>query len=158
MPGTSQVLNWVLNGSGASPAVIDQVTVPGTTETISESSSAPSASPDLISCNGIVAVPYQVGTSIISSGSVICDGPVVINDLLRLWDYYNNSTYELIESTVSAGITVDYPQGTAACASGYAPRNSFHDDLNTDLTWPPGYPPTAPRYAVSAPVPLPCNQ
>jgi len=106
-----------------------------------------------------VATPYNYGASVYYGGTVFCNIPAAINDLLQLWDLYNYSTNELIGTTFSAGATVDYPQGTAVCNVGYAPRNVFHTDMTTNITWPPvSVPPTAFEYLISPPVGLPCNQ
>jgi hypothetical protein len=175
VPGTSQVSNWVFNISNASPAGTYQVTVPGTSFTVAEPSTgtANEASPSELgqissraisehvkgTCTGIIATPYTYSSKIYYSGTVLCNIPAVISDLLTLWDFYNNTTNEEIKSTLSGGVEVDYPEGTATCNVGYAPRNYFSDQMATTITWPPvSVPPTALDFTVSPPAPLPCNQ
>jgi hypothetical protein len=159
--GSSQVSNWVFNTTNASPSATYETTVPGTSFTVAEPpQSSGGITPDVVgTCSGVVATPYAYGTSIYYGGTVICNIPAVINDLLRLWDYYNNSSYELIGSTQSTFVETDYAQGLAVCTTGYAPRNIFHADMTTNITWPPvSNPPTAYEYDVSPAVGLPCNQ
>lgn len=164
VPGASEVSNWIFNTSGPTPGSVYQVTVPATPLTFSPSSTAASskASPAAgtpYTCSGYVATPYVYGTSIYYSGSVICNIDVLINDLLRLWDYYNNSTYEIVSTAASAGAYVDYPMGTATCNPGYAPRNAFHTEMISNLIAPPGYVPAEQQAdGNSPPVNLPCNQ
>jgi hypothetical protein len=92
------------------------------------------------------------------SGAVNCNVPATITDLLRLWDFYNGTTYVLMGSAASAGVTIDYPNGTVVCYTGDAARNSFHADMATNITWPvPSTPPTAYEYTVSGSVNLACT-
>jgi len=167
VPGASQDSNWVFNTSNASPAATFQVTVPGTTFTIGEpttsqamSFSSKARSPHIVgTCTGIVATPYTYGPSIYYGGTVYCNIPAAISDLIQLWDLYNYSTPELIATAYSFGTSLDYPQGTAVCNVGYAPRNVFHGSMTTNITWPPvSVPPTAFEFTLSPLVGLPCNQ
>ncbi len=164
VPGSNSTNNWVFNSVNDAATNIYQVTVPASTYTVSEGtgSGQTQASPDSgpnAYCSGAAAIPYNSGPTIYYSGSVYCTDDAAISSNLELWDYYNSSTYEVVATTSSAGVEIDYPQGVASCVAGYAPRNAFHTEINVVIIWPPGGYPTETTFAVnSSPANLPCNQ
>lgn len=171
VPGASQSSNWIFNTADPSLVAAQEVTVSGTVETITPSSTASTASTASLGpnsqvspadvyeyCTQYVGQPYLSGSYIYYSGFVSCNVSALISDTLNLWDYYNNYASYNVAVTGSLGVGVDSVSGDHYCTSGYAPRNLYDTSLYTAITWPPGtIPATGSAYFQTPSIGLPCH-